>query len=556
MGWIPGARVRRRAMCPAAAVQDCAGGSWRRRVARLSLACLLIFQLAVAAAAERTFHRTGTDDPATVDPHRIALPGEQLVVLDLFMSLTTYDDRGRPVAGCAESWTASPDGRIYTFRLRPNLRWSDGVRMSAADFVWSFRRALDPKTAFPFASRLYPIRNARRVAIGELPPAALGITAPDPRTVRIELEGPTPYLTDVIASIGMPAPRHAIEKHGSAWIRPQNFVSNGPFVLQRWVPNAYLRLRKNPQFFAADRVQLDAVHHYPVENPVTMVRRFQSGGLDLVYVLPPERVEWARREFGPSVRVGRGISNEVLVFNTQRGPAADVRVRRALSMAIDRVAIANGVIAFPGVDAWGYVPPGVLNWGEGAKPDFAAWTQAQRDAEARRLLAAAGYGPAKPLKMRLSFPSTELNRKVAVTIATMWRRVGVVPELQQKETKSLVAEVARGDFDSARFVWLAGFSDPYAFLERLYSSGSAVGVNASRYANPKYDALLERAQQEIDLGRRAAILREAEALALADQPVAPVYYLVGRRLVSARTSGFADNPRGMYPSWYMSVTPR
>lgn len=553
MGWIPEA--------PAGAGSGRARRwPWRARAAtRLACAALLALGVAPAAplaAAERTLHRTGTDDPATVDPHKIAFPGEQLVVLDMFMSLTTYDSRGKAVAGCAESWSVSPDGRTYTFRLRPGLQWSDGVALGAADFVWSLQRALDPKTAFPFASRLYPIRNARRVARGQLPPTALAVTAPDARTVRIELEGPTPYLTDVLASIGMPAPRHVIEKHGNAWIRPQNFVSNGPFVLERWVPNAYLRLRKNPRFWGAAQVKLDAVHHYPVENPMTMVRRFQSGGLDLVYVVPPERVDWAKRELGTQMRVGRGVSNEVLVFNTRRGPTADVRVRRALSMAIDREAIARSVIAFPGVDAWGYVPPGIGNWGEGAKPDFAAWTQAQRDAEARRLLAAAGYGAAKPLKMRISFPSTELNRKVAVAIATMWRRIGVLPELQQKETKSLVAEVARGDFDAARFVWLAGFSDPVAFLERLYSSGSAVGVNASGYTNPKYDALLERAQQEVELRRRAAILREAEALALADQPVAPVYYLVGRRLVSSRTSGFADNPRGMYPSWYMSVTPR
>ena len=530
----------------------------RRLRAALASALLLLGALApgLAGAAERTLHRTGTDDPATVDPHKIAFPGEQLVVLDMFMGLTTYDPRGRPVAGCAESWTVSPDGRTYTFRLRPGLLWSDGVPMTAEDFAWSLRRSLDPKTAFPFASRLYPIRNARRVARGELPPAELGVSTPDARTVRIELEGPTPYFTDVIASIGMPAPRHVIEKFGSAWIRPGNFVSNGPFVLERWVPNAYLRLRRNPRFWGAARVRLDAVQHYPVENPMTMVRRFQSGGLDLVYVVPPERVEWARRELGTQMRVGRGVSNEVLVFNTRRGPAADERVRRALSMAIDRGAIAQSVIAFPDVDAWGYVPPGVQNWSEGARPDFAGWPMARREAEARRLLAAAGYGAARPLKMRISFPSTELNRKVAVAIATMWRRVGVVPELQQKETKSLVAEVARGDFDAARFVWLAGFSDPVAFLERLDSHGSAVGVNASGYSNPEFDALLARAQQEVDLAKRAALLRQAEALALSDQPVAPVYYLVGRRLVSSRTSGFADNPRGLYPSWYMTVTPR
>ena len=554
MGWTPG-----RTSDPRGALSR--AGARRGGLALGAGAALLIFWVALvpppALALERTFHRTGTDDPATVDPHKIAFPGEQLVVLDLFMGLTTSDIRGgRPVPGCAESWTISPDGRSYVFRLRPNLQWSDGVAMSSADFVWSFRRALDPRTAFPFASRLYPIRNARAVASGKLPVESLGITAPDARTVRIDLEGPTPYFTDVIASIGVPAPRHAIERFGSAWIRPQNFVSNGPFTLERWVPNAYLRLRKNPRFFAAASVRLDAVHHYPVENPVTMVRRFQSGGLDLVYVLPPERVEWARREFGSSVRVGRGTANEVLVFNTRQGPTADVRVRRALSMAMDREAIANNVIGFPGVDAWGYVPPGVANYGTGAKPDFAAWTQPRRDAEARRLLAEAGYGAARPLKIRLGFPSTELNRKVAVTIATMWRRIGVVPELAQKETKSLVADVARGDFDAARFVWLAGFSDPYAFLERMLSAGSAVGVNASRYSNPAYDALLARASQEVDLARRAAILREAEALALADQPVAPVYYLVGRRLVSQRTSGFVDNPRGLYPSWYLSVPPR
>ncbi len=525
-------------------------------LARALLIALLLQSGPAALAAERVFHRTGTDDPASVDPHRIAFPGEQLVVLDLFVGLTTPGMDGRPVPGAAESWTVSPDGRVYVFRLRPGLQWSDGKPMTSADFVWSFQRALDPKTAFAFASRLFPIRNGRAVATGKAPVESLGVSAPDARTVRVELEGPTPYFTDVIASIGVPAPRHVIERFGSAWIRPKNFVSNGPFVLERWVPNAYLRLRRNPRFYAAERVRLDAVHHYPVENPVTMVRRFQSGGLDLVMVVPPERTDWARREFGSALKVGRGISNEVLVFNTRRAPTSDVRVRRALSMAIDRQAIATSVIGMPEVAAYGYVPPGVLNYGDGARVDFAGRDQGAREAEARALLNAAGFGPQRPLRVGLGFPNTELNRKVAVAIATMWRRVGVVPELQQKETKSLVADVASGNFDAARFVWLAGYSDPYAFLERMLSAGSAVGVNASRYANPRFDELLRRAGQTVDIDRRAVLLREAEALALADQPVAPVYYLVGRRLVSPRVTGFVDNPRGLYPTWYMSVPPR
>jgi ABC-type oligopeptide transport system substrate-binding subunit len=510
-----------------------------------------------AATGERVLHRTGTDDPSTVDPHKVAFPGEQVVVFDLFMGLTTPGMKGRPIAGCAESWTASADGRTWLFRLRPGLQWSDGHPLTAEDFAWSFRRALDPATAFPFASRLFPLKNARSVAAGKLPPSALGVSAPDPRTVKIELEGPTPYLLDVLATTGLPAPRHAIEKHGRAWIRPGNFVGNGPFVLERWLPNGYVRVRRNPRFWSASTVTLDAVQHYSVDNPVTMVRRFQSGGLDLVIVVPPERVDWARREFGPALRVGRGVSTEVLVFNTQRGPTADLRVRRALSMAMDREQIASRVVGFPGVEAYGYVPPGTLNYpGGGALPDFAGWPPARREAEARRLLAEAGYGPGRPLRMRLAFPNTELNRKVGVAIATMWRRVGVDTELAQKETKSVVSDVARGDFDAARFVWLSSYSDPNSFLERMLSSGSAVGVNASRYSNPAYDALLARAAAEVDIGRRAALLREAETLALADQPVAPIHYLVGRRLVSPRVSGFADNPRGLYPSWLMTVTPR
>lgn len=509
-----------------------------------------------AHGAERIFHRVGTDDPATMDPHKVSLPGEQLVVLDLFMSLTTPGMTGRPIAGSAESWTVSADGRTYDFKLRSNLKWSDGRPITADDWVYSFQRMLDPATAFPLASRLFPIRNARDVAMGKQPVASLGVSAPEPRLVRIELENPTPYFIDVIAAAAMPVPRHVIEKHGNEWLRPENFVSNGPFVLQEWRPNAYVRARANPHFWGARDLKLDGVVHYPLGNPGTLVRRFNAGELDLVMVVPPERTEELRAQHGESLRLGRGIANEVIVFNTRSGATKDLRVRRALAMAIEREVIARNVIGFPGVGAYSIVPPGVLNYDRGAEPDYARWTSAQRLAEARRLLAEAGYGPGKPLQIRFGFPSTDLNRKVAVAVAAMWSRIGVRAELQQKETKALVSDVGVGNFDAARFVWLASFSDPYAYLERMLSVGSAVGMNTSGYRNPKFDALLAKAAQEVNVDLRAGILREAEAMALADQPVAPVYFLVGRRLVSKRVTGFADNPRGLYPTWLMSVTPR
>lgn len=521
------------------------------------LSSLLLFTLrpVTADAAERILHRVGTDDPATVDPHRVSLPGEQLVVFDLFMSLTTPGMDGRPRSGAAESWTVSPDGKTYLFKLRPGLRWSDGRAMPAADWVWSFQRMLDPKTAYPLASRLYPIRNAQAVAAGKLPVTALGVSAVDTQTLRIELENPAPYFTDIIMSAAMPAPRHVIEKHGAAWTRPEHFVSNGAFVLVEWRPNGYVRLRRNPNFWAADRVKLDGVYHYPLSNPTTIARRFEAGELDFVLVMPPERAEEIRKRNPKLVHVMAGYVNEVLVFNTRSGPTADVRVRRALSMLIEREVIARNVLNFPGVGAWSLVAPGVLNYGSAAKPDFAVWSSAQRLAEARKLLAAAGYGPAKPLQMRLGFPSTELNRKVAVAIGAMWTQAGVKVELQQKENKALVSEVGVGNFDAARFVWVASASDPYAYLERLLSSGSAFGMNTAGYRNPAYDAKLAEASREVDIKRRADILREAEAMVLADQPVAPIHFGVGRRLVAERVRGFKDNPRGVYLSWLMSVTP-
>ncbi len=531
----------------------------RRQIALLwlGLASLgLASSPVVATAAERILHRVGTDDPATVDPHKVSLPGEQLIVLDLFMGLTTPGMNGRPMPGSAESWTVSPDGKTYNFKLRPNTRWSDGRPLTATDWVWSFQRMLDPKTAFPLASRLFPIKHARAVATGAMPIERLAVRAVGNDTLVIELENPTPYFTDVIMSSAMPAPRHAIEKHGTAWLRPGNFVGNGAFVLKDWRPNAHVELVRNPNFWGASRVRLDGVFHYPLGNPATLVRRFDAGELDLILVVPPERTAELRQRHGESLRLGRGIANEVVVFNVKRGPTADVRVRRALAMLIEREVIARNIIGFPGVQAYSYVPPGVLNYSSAAVPDFAKWPEARRVAEARKLLTAAGYDAGKPLSLRLAFPSTDLNRKVAVAIGAMWSRAGVKVELQSKETKALFADVGVGNFDSTRSVWLAAASDPHAYLERLLSTGSAVGVNTSGYANPAFDALLAEASAEVDIERRAAKLREAEALALADMPVAPVYYLVGRRLVSKRVQGFGDNPRGLYPSWLMTVTPR
>jgi oligopeptide transport system substrate-binding protein len=534
----------------------------RRLLQGAALGLLGVVPLPARSSADATapgrnvLHRSLSDDATTVDPHKVGFPGETVIISDLFVGLTTLDARARAIAGCAESWTTSTDGLTWTFRLRGGLKWSDGAPLDARDFEYSLRRALAPATAFPYAGRLFAILNARAFSQGRAGAESLGVAAVDARTVRITLAHPAPYLPEVLASFGMPVPRKIIEQHGEDWIRPGRFVTNGPFMLAEWRPNAFLRLDRNPQFYDAANVRLDAVIHYPIAQASTALRRYQAGELDFVMSVPPDQVTRARELFGAQMRVDPGLGLDVIAFNTQAGATGDARVRRALSLAVDREVLARNLLGDPRVAAYGYVPPGVNDYPNPARADFATWDAARRGAEARRLLAAAGFGPGKPLELRLGYPGNDANRRVAIAIDAMWRAVGVRPQLQAKEQRALTADVVRGDFDAVRSLWLSGFSDPVAFLERLDGSAAGTTMNQSGYRSAAFDAAMGRALREADLARRAAQLREAESVALTDLPVAPLFYLVSRRLVSPRIVGWQNNPRGIHVSRWLSVPKR
>jgi oligopeptide transport system substrate-binding protein len=513
---------------------------------------LLVFLLPAAAAANaKVLMRAGTQDPATLDPHRFALPGEVQIVSDLFLGLLTLDPEAKPVAGAAESWTVSPDGLTWDFRLRDGLVWSDGRSLVAADFEWSLRRMLDPATAFPFAARLYAIRNAREVSAGRRPPAELGVRAVDPRRLRIELEHPAPYFAEVLASYSSPAPRHLVEARPGDWFRPGVMVSNGPFLLEEWVPNSHVRLRKNPRFYDAARVSLDGVVHVHPGDAASALRRFRAGELHVVLVVPPDQLDWARQNLPQELRLSPGFGLEHIAFNVRRPPFDDARVRRAVSLAVDRDALTKHVTRAGETPAFGLVPPGASNYPRPARADFAGTSQADRLRQARALLAEAGYGPSRPLRFTLSYGSGDVNRRVAVALASMWQAIGVRAELKALELKALVGEVGRGEFDAVRFQWLAGTTDPVSFLERLESGAGA--MNQPGWSSARYDALVRQAERTVDLGRRAALLAEAEALALAEHPVAPLYYYAGRRVISRRVTGWQENVRGVHLSRWLGL---
>lgn len=504
------------------------------------------------AFAETLLRRSATGEPQTLDPQLWTYGQDGNIAQDLFQGLTTLDARANVVPGQAESWDISADGRTYTFKLRERLQWSDGVPLTSADFLWSFRRLFDPTTASPAVSLLYVIRNARDVNRGAKPLQSLGVRAPDPRTLVIELEHPAPYLLDLLVHRAFPVPRHVVEKYGRNWTRPQYIVSNGAFIFGEWRPGSHLRLLRNPRFHSAGSVRLDAIHHVPIEDPKSAVVRYRAGELDVAVTLPSDQIDDLRRNFGRQLRLVTQIGLEYLAFNTRRGATADLRVRRALSMAIDRELIVARITRAGEPPAWCLVPLGVINYPQRGCADFATQAQAQRVAEARRLLVAAGYGPARPLSLRFRVNNSDTQRKIALAVISMWQPLGVRVELIGSEMKAHQLALAQGDFDVARGAWYGEDRDALSFLRLL--DGRAPALNISGYSNSQYQQYLDAADATADLGERARFLQQAESLAMREQPIAPIHVYVSRRLVSPRVQGWEDNPRGLHLNRYLSIS--
>lgn len=525
---------------------------WCRCRYRLGILLPLCLSVVFAAAlpAEQIVRRSSTGEPQSLDPQIWTYGQDGNIAQDLFQGLTTLDPLANTVPGQAESWTVSDDGRVYRFRLRSDLMWSDGRAITSEDFLWSFRRLFDPKTASPAVSLLYVIRNARDVNTGQKPLAALGVSAPDPRTIVLELAHPAPYLIDLLVHRAFPVPRHVVEKFGREWTRPENIVSNGPFLLDEWRPGSHVRLKKNPRFHAASTVALDAIYHVPVEDPARGVVRYRAGELDVLVTLPSEQIRTLQQDFGPELRLRQQIGLEYLAFNTRRGATADERVRRALSMAIDRQRIVAQITRAGEPAAYCLVPLGVNHYPERGCADFADWSMARRLEEASRLLRAAGFDRNNPLTLRFRVNNSDTQRRIALAVSAMWQPLGVRTQLVGADLKTHQQALQQGDFDVARGVWYGEDRDAMSFLRLLDARSRS--LNISGFDDAGYRQLLDRADATVDLAARAIILRDAERLAMQAQAIAPVHIYVSRRLVSPQVRGWQDNPRGLHLNRYLS----
>ncbi len=524
-----------------------------KSVRLLQLAVLAVagcFASVPAAAEPMVLHRGTAAEPPSLDPTLASGTLASPVIGDMFSSLLVKGPDSRPIAASAESWTISDDGKIYTFNLREGLLWSDGKPLTAEDFAYSYRRIVDPASASRLGGVFYPIKNARAIVAGDKPAETLGVSAPDDRTLVFELEQRTPYFLELIGNLqAAPVPRHVIEEHGQAWTKPGTMVSNGPFYLAERIPQSYIKLAKNPNFFAADSVALDEVYWHPTQDLATSLNRFRAGELDIVLNFPPDQIDWIKKNIPETLHITANLGSYFLVVNTRKPPFDDVRVRRALYLAIDREAITDRLLRTGVRPAYSFVTPEFQNY-SGLEMPERSMPFPERQRLARQLLADAGFGPSNPLKLDLSYDTQQENRKIMVAISAMWRAIGVQATLTDMEFRALFRNIRTGSFDVGRWFYVASYNDAFSFLQLFLSDNpnNWPGVNI-----PEYDELLAQSNLITDAAEREAMLMEAERVLMEQYPLLPISFYVGRRLVSPRVEGWVDSAGGPTQSRFLSV---
>ena len=495
--------------------------------------------------------RDNGEEPQTLDPHLAEGVPAANILRDLFEGLTSKSPDGRVVPGAAVRWNISRDGTVYTFYLRRDARWSNGDPLRAADFVYSFRRSADPLTASQYAQVLLPIENAAAILAGQMPPERLGVEALDEYTLQIRLVAPTPYFLGLLShSSTYPVHRASVEEFGSRFSRPGNLVSNGAFVLSDWKVRAHIELSPNPYYWDADSVILEKVIYYPFEDASTAVKQFRSGELHWTYEVPSNQFAWLLKNYPEQLVISPWLGSYFFGFNLEREPFIDnPELRVALAMAIDRDLITDKITQFGELPSYTLVPPGIADYLSPVS-EWAAWSQAERNAEAQRLFAAAGYGPERPLRVQIRYNTSENHKKVALAVASMWKQtLGVQTDLINEEWKVFLQNRAQRVLTEVfRAGWISDYDDPYSFLE-LFRTGH--GQNDYGYSKPLYDALLAEIAAERIPARRQRLMQEAERLLLEDQPIIPVYTYVTKRLVDAHLKGWENNVMDHHYSKHM-----
>lgn len=517
------------------------------------LAAAIVAASTFGAAAEVVYNRGNDTDPETLDQHKTSTVAEAHILRDLYEGLVIYDAKAEIVPGAADTWSLSDDGLTYTFKLKPGAKWSNGDPVTANDFVFSYRRIMDPATGAKYANVLYPIKNGEKINKGELPPDQLGVRAVDDATLEITLENPTPYFIQLLThQTSYPVHPGSVAQHGADFVKPGNMVSNGAYVLQEFTPNDKIVLTKNPNFHDAANVKIDRVIYYPMQDRSACLRRFEAGEIHSCSDVPTEQMAYIKQNLGDNFRNAPYLGTYYYAVDMRKAPFDDVRVRRALSLTIDREFLANEIWANAMVPSYSFVPPGIGNYEEPAFADFRDASLIDREEEAKKLLAEAGFTAEKPLAVEIRHNVGENHKNTATAIADMWKQVGINTTIAAYEGASYYPYLQQGgEFQVARAGWIADYSDPQNFLFMLEADNPS--FNYAHYNNPDYDKLMDQAAAETDLGKRSELLFQAEQMMMRDAPFIPILHYGSLSLVSDKLKGWEDNIQNVHATRWMSI---
>ncbi|EPP0953353.1 oligopeptide ABC transporter substrate-binding protein OppA [Cronobacter dublinensis] len=492
----------------------------------------------VQLAEKQTLVRNNGSEVQSLDPHKIEGVPESNINRDLFEGLLVTDVEGHPSAGVAEKWD-NKDFKVWTFHLRKDAKWSNGEPVTAQDFIYSWQRLADPKTASPYESYLQygHITNIDDIIAGKKPATELGVKAIDDHTLEVTLSEPVPYFYKLLVHSSMsPVPKAVVEKFGEKWTQPANIVSNGAYKLKSWVVNERIVLERNTNYWDNAKTVINEVTYLPISSEVTDVNRYRSGEIDMTYNnMPIELFQKLKKEIPKEVHVDPYLCTYYYEINNQKAPFNDPRVRTALKLGLDRDIIVHKVKNQGDLPAYGYTPP----YTDGAKFTEPAWfkmTQEQRNAEAKKLLAEAGYTADKPLTFDLLYNTSDLHKKLAIAAASIWKKnLGVNVKLENQEWKTFLDTRHQGNFDVARAGWCADYNEPTSFLNTMLSNSSN---NTSHYKSEAFDKVMQETLQVSDEAQRSELYNKAEQQLDKDSVIVPVYYYVNARLVKPWVGGY------------------
>ena len=510
---------------------------------------------AIAADGTKTLRYGNQTEPGTLDPHQASGVPAANVLRDLYEGLVITAADGQVVPGVAESWQISDDRRTYTFHLRSDARWSNGAPVTAGDFVYSLRRAVDPATASPYADIHKPIENAPAIIAGDKTPDTLGVTALDTHTLEIRLAKPTPYFLQTLTHPSSdPVYEPAVEQWRDSFTQPGHAVTNGAYTMAAWRVNERIRLKRNTHYWNNADTAIDQVEFYPIEDSNSELSRYQAGGLDWAVTVPPADTARIKRHIPDQYHAVPTIGIAYLGLNVRRAPFANNRkLRLALSMALDREIITDKILRGDQPTLYSAVPDSVRDYSP-VEYDWQDWPDDKRQARARELYHEAGYSEEHPLHAEYLYPSGGVGKTLGLVAVAMWRDVlgaNITPVNQEWK---VYLQTARQGYDTQIFWggWIGDYDDPNTFFS-IFNSEAA--LNYTGYDSPAFDAAQEASSHTPNGVKRTALMHQAETQLLHDAPIIPVFVYTYHQLVKPYVTGYAPSALGNYYTKNFDIHP-